>query len=55
MNQAEILTQLQQKTYMIFFFKLRDQFGQTFVLVTHNQELAAMADRTLTMKDGVIV
>jgi lipoprotein-releasing system ATP-binding protein len=37
------------------FFKLRDQFGQTFVLVTHNQELAAMADRTLTMKDGVIV
>jgi lipoprotein-releasing system ATP-binding protein len=37
------------------FFKLRDEFNQTFVLVTHNQELAAMADRTLTMKDGVIV
>ena len=36
------------------FFKLRDEFGQTFVLVTHNKELAAMADRTLTMKDGVI-
>ncbi|MFT5761768.1 MAG: lipoprotein-releasing system ATP-binding protein [Polaribacter sp.] len=37
------------------FFKLRDQFNQTFVLVTHNEELAAMADRTLTMKDGVII
>jgi lipoprotein-releasing system ATP-binding protein len=37
------------------FFKLRDKFGQTFVLVTHNEELAAMADRKLTMKDGVIV
>ena len=37
------------------FFKLRDEFGQTFVLVTHNKELAKMADRTLTMKDGVIV
>jgi len=34
------------------FFKLRDEFGQTFVLVTHNKELAEMADRTLTMKDG---
>jgi lipoprotein-releasing system ATP-binding protein len=37
------------------FFKLRDEFGQTFVLVTHNEELAAMADRKLTMKDGVII
>ena len=37
------------------FFKLRDEYGQTFVLVTHNEELAAMADRKLTMKDGVIV
>jgi lipoprotein-releasing system ATP-binding protein len=36
------------------FFELRDKFGQTFVLVTHNKELAEMADRTLTMKDGVI-
>jgi len=34
------------------FFKLRDEFGQTFVLVTHNKDLAEMADRTLTMKDG---
>ena len=37
------------------FFELRDKFNQTFVLVTHNKELAAMADRTLTMKDGIIV
>lgn len=34
------------------FFELRDTFGQTFVIVTHNEELAAMADRKLTMVDG---
>ncbi len=37
------------------FFKLRDEFGQTFVLVTHNEMLANMADRKLTMKDGKIL
>lgn len=37
------------------FFKLRDEFNQTFVIVTHNEELAEMADRKLVMKDGVIV
>ncbi len=37
------------------FFKLRNQFGQTFVIVTHNQELANMADRKLVMVDGKIV
>jgi lipoprotein-releasing system ATP-binding protein len=37
------------------FFQLRDQFGQTFVIVTHNQELANMADRKLLMKDGAFV
>jgi len=37
------------------FFKLRDEFNQTFVLVTHNQDLADMADRKLTMVDGKIV
>lgn len=36
------------------FFKLRDEFGQTFVIVTHNKELADMADRKLTMIDGKI-
>ncbi len=37
------------------FFTLRDQFDQTFVIVTHNQELANMADRKLEMKDGKII
>lgn len=37
------------------FFKLRDEFGQTFVIVTHNEELANMADRKLVMQDGVIL
>jgi lipoprotein-releasing system ATP-binding protein len=37
------------------FFKLRENFGQSFVIVTHNQELAKMADRTLTMQDGKIL
>ena len=36
------------------FFKLRDEFGQTFVIVTHNEELADMADRKLVMVDGQI-
>lgn len=36
------------------FFKLRDEFGQTFVIVTHNEELANMADRKLVMSDGLI-
>ncbi len=37
------------------FFKLRDKFNQTFVIVTHNETLANMADRKLVMKDGNIV
>ncbi len=36
------------------FFKLRDEFGQTFVIVTHNEELANLADRKLVMVDGKI-
>ena len=36
------------------FFKLRDEFGQIFVIVTHNEELANMADRKLVMVDGQI-
>jgi len=35
------------------FLKLRDDFGQTFVIVTHNRELAQMCDRTLEMRDGI--
>ena len=37
------------------FFSLRDEFGQTFVIVTHNEEFADMADRKLVMSDGKIV
>lgn len=37
------------------FFLLRDKFEKTFVIVTHNNELAEMSDRTITMKDGLIV
>ena len=37
------------------FFKLRDELGQTFVIVTHNEELANMTDRKLIMVDGKIV
>ncbi|SHM95678.1 ABC transporter ATP-binding protein [Mucilaginibacter sp. OK098] len=37
------------------FIKLRKEFNQTFVIVTHNKELADMSDRTVSMKDGLIV
>lgn len=37
------------------FFELRDKFGQTILIVTHNEELAAMSDRRLYMQDGLIV
>ena len=37
------------------FFRLRDEMGQTFVVVTHDPELAQMADITITMSDGRIV
>lgn len=37
------------------FFDLRKQFGQTFLIVTHNEELARMSDRVLHMRDGKIV
>jgi lipoprotein-releasing system ATP-binding protein len=37
------------------FFRLRDEFGQTFVIVTHNAELANRADRKLVIKDGKIL
>ncbi len=37
------------------FFELRDQFDQTFVIVTHNENLAEMADRKLEIRDGVVL
>lgn len=46
-NNADDLHQL--------FFDLRKEFGQTFVIVTHNDEFAAMADRTIQMRDGHII
>jgi lipoprotein-releasing system ATP-binding protein len=37
------------------FFDLRDKFGQTFVIVTHDEGLAELTDRTIHLKDGVVV
>jgi lipoprotein-releasing system ATP-binding protein len=37
------------------FFKLRDTLGQTFVIVTHDEHLASITDRTVHMKDGLIL
>jgi len=37
------------------FFDLRDEFGQTFIIVTHNDELANQTDRKIVMKDGKLV
>lgn len=36
------------------FFDLRDRFGQTFVIVTHDEKLASITDRTIAMRDGVV-
>ena len=37
------------------FFELRKKFNQTFVIVTHNNQLADMADKKLVMKDGILI
>jgi lipoprotein-releasing system ATP-binding protein len=37
------------------FFRLREEFKQTFVIVTHNEDLANLADRKIVMKDGLIL
>jgi lipoprotein-releasing system ATP-binding protein len=36
------------------FFDLRDKFGQTFVIVTHDETLASLTDRTIHLRDGII-
>ncbi|MFM7387897.1 MAG: ATP-binding cassette domain-containing protein, partial [Bacteroidota bacterium] len=37
------------------FFKLRSEFNQSFIIVTHNTRLAEQADRTITLQDGLVV
>ena len=37
------------------FFELRERYGQTFVIVTHDETLASLTDRTIRMKDGQII
>jgi lipoprotein-releasing system ATP-binding protein len=49
------LDTVSSKSLHQLFFTLRDQFHQTFVIVTHNLELANMADRKLEMRDGKII
>ncbi|MEL6866281.1 MAG: ABC transporter ATP-binding protein [Bacteroidota bacterium] len=64
MNQPEIvfadepsgnLDSASSKELHQLLFRLRDDFRQTFVIVTHNEELAEMSDRTLVMADGLLV
>ena len=47
-------TQNKQELHQLFF-ELRDKLGQTFVIVTHDEELAKITDRTIPMKDGRII
>ena len=47
-------TQNKQELHQLFF-ELREELGQTFIIVTHDEGLAAQADRTLHMRDGLIV
>jgi lipoprotein-releasing system ATP-binding protein len=44
-----------QEELQKLFFSLRNEFNQTFVIVTHDQHLARMCDRMVSMKDGVII
>ena len=46
-------SQNQEELHQLFF-DLRDKFGQTFIIVTHDNHLAAMSDRIIRMKDGLI-
>lgn len=47
-------TQNKQELHRLFF-DLRDKMGQTFVIVTHDEQLAALADQKISMKDGLII
>ena len=44
-----------QKDLHNLFFSLREQFDQTFVIVTHDEHLAGLSDRVIQMKDGLII
>jgi lipoprotein-releasing system ATP-binding protein len=44
----------QEELYSLFF-SLREKFGQTFIIVTHDEHFAGMSDRTIHIKDGVVV
>ena len=44
----------QEELYRLFF-NLREKFGQTFIIVTHDEHFAGMSDRTIHIKDGVVV
>lgn len=46
-------TQNKQELHQLFF-DLRDRFGQTFVIVTHDEQLATITDRTIHMRDGML-
>jgi len=48
------LDSVNKKELHELFFKLRDEFKQTFIIVTHDNELATMSDRVLHIKDGVV-
>ena len=39
---------------VVWFFELRDQMNQTFVIVTHDEQLASQTDRTIHIRDGVV-
>jgi ABC-type lipoprotein export system ATPase subunit len=54
MNPPEILILRMLRICIAFFLQLKETFQQTFIIVTHNPELASLADRVLVMKDGYL-
>ena len=54
MNRREVSTARIKRNCINFFFELRDKFGQTFIIVTHDEGLASFTDRTIRMVDGRI-
>ena len=50
--QNEVIFGCVEKEIHKLFFDLRDKFGQTIIIVTHDRDLASMSDRILEMKDG---